>query len=284
VTPEEQESFYSLDDGRVFVDYGPVSMVITAVRNGANDPDLAASAFPVIREALSEMGRAQEQLRRYPADVEAETLSGSAKVMAEAVLATGDPVLTPMAAVAGTMSDRVADFLFEAGAEKVIVNNGGDIALRLREGQSLSLGIRRSWEGSVQDAPVRLYHHSGIGGVATSGLGGRSLTTGIADSVSVFGSRCAVVDACATHLANASYIDHPAVRRIKASELDPGSDIAELMVVTGVGPLEEADKIKALAQVIDEAKVQYEKGNLAACTATVQGRTEVFDPDGLLIT
>ena len=79
----ERDNLFNLQDGRVFVDYGPVSMVITAVRNGANDPDLAASAFPVIREALSEMGRAQEQLRRYPADVEAETLSGELKKMTQ---------------------------------------------------------------------------------------------------------------------------------------------------------------------------------------------------------
>ena len=278
----EQEQIYELDDGRVFVDYGPVSMVITAARGGKNDPALAKTAFPVIREALSEMGRAQDQLRRYPASVEREKLTGCARIMADAVLVTGDPLLTPMAAVAGTMADTVADFLFAEGAEKVIVNNGGDIALRLGEGQSVTLGIRRSWEGTLRDEPVRLTGESGVGGVATSGLGGRSLTTGIADSVTVLAARCAAADACATHLADASYIESAAVHRAKAGEIDPGSDIADLMVVTAVGPLLEEEKETSLRQVIAAAEHQQRRSGILACTATVQGRTATFDPGGLL--
>ena len=224
------------------MDYGPVSMVITAVRGGRNDPALSGTAFPVIREALADLGRAQDQLRRFPALVEREKLDGMAGTMADAVIATGDPLLTPMAAVAGTMSDVVADFLAEAGAEKVVVNNGGDIALRLAERQTLSLGIRRSWEGQISEAPVLLAADAGVGGVATSGLGGRSLTTGIADSVTVLAARCATADALATHLADVSYIESPAVHRVRASELDPASDIAELMVVTAVDALSEGEE------------------------------------------
>ena len=278
----EQQDLYELDDGRVFVDYGPVSMVITAVRGGKMDPALARSAFPVIREALGELGRAQDQLRRYPALVERERLSGMALTMADAVLATGDPLLTPMAAVAGTMSDVVADFLFERGAEKVIVNNGGDIAIRLAEGQTLSLGIRQSWEGQIGDRPVMLSASSGVGGVATSGLGGRSLTTGIASSVTVLSARCSAADACATLLADRSLIDSPAVHRVRASELDPGSDIADQMVVTGVDPLTPEERERALRQVIEAAAVQRESSGLLACQATVQGQTAAYDPAGLL--
>ena len=121
-----------------------------------------------------------------------------------------------------------------------------------------------------------------MGGVATSGLGGRSLTTGIASGVTVFSSRCAMADALATLLADRSYIDSPAVHTCLAGELDPDSDIADLRVVTGVGPLSEEEKLTALRQVVAEARKQYEKGGLLACVATVQGMTTLFDPEGIL--
>lgn len=168
----EQEYMRELEDGRVFFDYGPVSMVVSALRDGIGDTALCRSAFPVIERCLCELRPALEQLRRYPAKVETNTLSGVALVMAQAVLATEDRWLTPMAAVAGTLSDTVADYLWEQGAEKVIANNGGDIALRLAPGQRLSLGVRYDLSRDGMDQVVHLTCEKKVGGVATSGLGG----------------------------------------------------------------------------------------------------------------
>ena len=47
------EAFRILDDGRVFFDYGPASMVVTARRGEEDLSDLAASAFPFLRDSLS---------------------------------------------------------------------------------------------------------------------------------------------------------------------------------------------------------------------------------------
>ena len=121
-----------------------------------------------------------------------------------------------------------------------------------------------------------------MGGVATSGLGGRSLTTGIASGVTVFSARCAEADALATLLADRSCLDLPAVHTVLAGELDSDSDIADQQVVVGVDPLTEAEKEQALDQVMKEAKLQFGKGNLLAFIATVQGRTAVFDPNRIL--
>ena len=123
--------------------------------------------------------------------------------MAESVLATGEPTLTPMAAVAGTVADAMADWLFARGADLVAVNNGGDVALRLGEGRSIRMGILPDLNGRVTEI-VEIRAEDGIGGVCTSGLGGRSLTRGIAGGVTVFSRRCALADACATHIANCS--------------------------------------------------------------------------------
>lgn len=271
-----------LKPGQVFVDFGPVSMVITASRNGEGDTQLCRAAFPVIAACLEDLRPSLEMLRRYPPQVEPERLTGAGAAMARAVLDTGDPWLTPMAAVAGTVADAAADFLFAQGAEKVTANNGGDIALRLAPGQSLGLGVLYDLERGGVDRVVRLSAEKGVGGVATSGLGGRSLTTGIASGVTVFSRRCAQADALATLLADRSCIDSPAVHTRLAGELDPDSDIAGLPVVVSVEPLSREEKERALEQVLREAEEQYRRGNLLACIATVQGVTVTYDPNGIL--
>ena len=194
------EAFRILDDGRVFFDYGPASMVVTARRGDENLSDLAASAFPFLRDSLSEIAGALPILRQYPDGVDYSELTGLPRVMAESVLATGEPTLTPMAAVAGTVADAMADWLFARGADLVAVNNGGDVALRLGEGRSIRMGILPDLNGRVTEI-VEIRAEDDIGGVCTSGLGGRSLTRGIAGGVTVFSRRCALADACATHIA-----------------------------------------------------------------------------------
>ena len=50
--------------------------------------------------------------------------------------------LTPLAAVAGASSDVVADFLIAKGGTKIIVDNGGDIAIRLKGDEQARVGIK----------------------------------------------------------------------------------------------------------------------------------------------
>ena len=166
------EAFRILDDGRVFFDYGPASMVVTARRGDEDLSDLAALAFPFLRDSLSEIARALPILRQYPDGMDYSELTGLPRVMAESVLATGESTLTPMAAVAGTVADAMADWLFARGADLVAVNNGGDVALRLGEGRSIRMGILPDLNGRVTEI-VEIRAEDGIGGVCTSGLGGR---------------------------------------------------------------------------------------------------------------
>lgn len=278
-----QDFIKVLSPGQVFFDYGPVSMVVTISKSGSDDTALCRSAFSVIDNCLRELKPALPVLRSYPPKVDASKLSGIAAVMADAVLKTNDLWLTPMAAVAGAVSDAVADFLQAKGAKKVTANNGGDIALRLSIGEVLKLGIVYDMKnpGGVNRI-VSLSPELEIGGVATSGLGGRSFTTGIASGVTVFSSRCADADALATLLADRSRINSPAVKTCLAGNLDPDSDIADLSVVLAVDDLTLAEKNRALEQVLQEAEKQYRRGGLLACIATVQGQTVCFDPKQLL--
>ena len=255
------EAFRILDDGRVFFDYGPASMVVTARRGDENLSDLAASAFPFLRDSLSEIAGALSILRQYPDGMDYSELTGLPRVMAESVLATGEPTLTPMAAVAGTVADAMADWLFARGADLVAVNNGGDVALRLGEGRSIRMGILPDLNG----------------GVCTSGLGGRSLTRGIAGGVTVFSRQCALADACATHIANCSYIESPRVHTCLAGEIEPESDIASLRIVTAVGPLLPEEKKRGLMQVYEETERQWKNGNLVRVYADIQGERLTFE-------
>lgn len=74
--------------------------------------------------------------------------------------------------------------------KRAVANNGGDIAVRLADGQNLKLGVVYDLAAGTVSRTVCLTNRSGVGGVATSGLGGRSLTTGIASGVTVFSARC----------------------------------------------------------------------------------------------
>ena len=121
----EQDFMQVLAPGRIFFDYGPVSMVVTAIRGGEGDTELCKEGFGIISGCLGELRPALEELRKYPPQVEISKLSGTGLVMAKAVLGTGDPWLTPMAAVAGSVSDAVADYLHDRGAEQVAASNGG---------------------------------------------------------------------------------------------------------------------------------------------------------------
>ena len=269
------EAFRILEDGRVFFDYGPASMVVTARRGDEELSALAAAAFPFLRDSLAEIAEALPILRQFPEGMDYSELTGLPRVMAESVVAAGEPTLTPMAAVAGTVADAVADWLFARGADLVAVNNGGDVALRLGEGRSIRMGILPDLNGRVTNV-VEIRAEDGIGGVCTSGLGGRSLTRGVAGGVTVFSRRCALADACATHIANCSYIESPRVHTCLAGDIEPESDIASLRIVTAVEPLLPEERKRALAQVRQEAARQAGRGNLVRVFADIQGERLAF--------
>lgn len=267
----------TLKDGRVFIDYGPVSMVITAKGSNGMMTDAAADSFSVIEESLREISKALPQLKRYPGELQAEEFPGLPGKMIEAVKSVGEPTLTPMAAVAGAIADRVADWIAGQGAVKVIVNNGGDIALRLKGQEKARVGILPSPNEKKMDKVMTIHAEDGIGGICTSGLGGRSFTRGIANEVSVFSKRCITADACATHIANTSYVESPHVSVVKAGAIDAASDIADLTIVTAAEALDEKEINRGLKQMKDEMQRQCKRKNLIWGAADIQGHKLYFN-------
>jgi ApbE superfamily uncharacterized protein (UPF0280 family) len=124
---------------------------------------------------------------------------------------------------------------------RAYVNNGGDIALHLSPGHSLTAAIAGS------PHRVTISHDQPIRGIATSGWRGRSFSMGIADSVTVLAKTAAMADAAATMIANEVTLPkHPAIKRASASSLQCDTDLGERLVTTHVGPLNEADTLRAL--------------------------------------
>jgi hypothetical protein len=82
---------------------------------------------------------------------------------------------------------------------------------------------------------------------AHRGVGEAAARAGVA-LLAAFGPRArALADAAATILAGACQVDAPGVTRVPATQLDPQTDVPELMVTTQVRDLSEAQARQALA-------------------------------------
>ena len=266
--------------GKLFLDYGPISMVIAASRDGEPLTALCRDASQIAVDCLTELGPQLKLLKRSWTQFEPGELSGVAVTMWQAVQATADNDLTPMAAVAGAFADKVADWLQQQGATKVLVNNGGDVAIRLLADETTKVGVMPEIGGEGFSKLVRLTSGDGIGGIATSGLGGRSFTCGVMESVTVLAKSCAVADAFATSLANASYIDSSAVVRGLARLIDPDTDIPDLMVTESVGRLTPQEVQQSMQQVLTRLRDNVDKRIIKGATLHLQGANRSY-PEAL---
>lgn len=258
-----------LSGNRLHLQHGPIDLVIGA--DGARAAGFAAAKHrfaTVLDELVAEL-----PLLRSPMPV---TPQGAiAQRMAHA--ATGYPeFVTPMAAVAGAVADTVLTAMLRGGdLTRAYVNNGGDIALHLAAGQQFDVGVVGLDASAL--GKIRLYAGQGIGGIATSGRGGRSLSRGIADSVTVLAECAASSDAAATLIANAvDLADHPEITRIKANKLDPDSDLGERLVVTDCGKLSIIDRQKALDNGARRAQDLLALGRIKAAYLVLQGQSRVI--------
>jgi uncharacterized protein len=110
-------------------------------------------------------------------------------------------------------------------------------------------------------------------GIATSGLGGRSLTRGVLEAATIVAADASLADAAATAVANASYVEHNVVVQKPAEEIDPFTDIAGLEVTVNVGPLPEEKKHQAIDQAIRRAEKLCANGIILGAFVTCQGAT-----------
>ncbi len=270
-----------LDGGRrLHLQHGPIDLIVgvdarnDVERNAAFEA--AATRFDSILNGLvSELPTHRMPLRGDtpdPADPTACRMYRAARPFC------GTAFLTPMIAVAGSVSDEVlAAILAVTAPRRAYVNNGGDIALHLAGDATYAIAMA-GVEGSDLGR-ITIDAHAGIGGIATSGSGGRSLSLGIATSVTVLARCAAEADVAATLIANAVDLpDHPGISRAPAETLHPDSDLGDRLVVTRVPPLAKADKRAALEAGRRRAARMVAQRQILAAALFLQGESAHAGP------
>ena len=232
-----EQSITLLDEETVLAECGPMRLAIRAWQNRRPQVALCRQAAEVSFGYLEAVAKHRALLGRSADQIASLPENDLAQRMIHSVKAVGDADLTPMAAVAGTIADAVADWLSGRGSTKIVVDNGGDIAIRLAAGETATVGIRPQISCSDISHIVTLDERRTTWGVTTSGLGGRSFTRGIASAVTVIAESASVADAASTAIANACFVIDPNIRQIPAEQIDPNTDLAGKTVTVGVGRL-----------------------------------------------
>jgi ApbE superfamily uncharacterized protein (UPF0280 family) len=108
-------------------------------------------------------------------------------------------------------------------------------------------------------------------GVATSGLGGRSLTRGIASAVTVLADCASIADAAATAIANACFAPDECIVQFPAEQIDPATDIAGIPITVGVGPLSAEIRRAAVQSALNKAERLTLNGVIEGAMVAVGG-------------
>jgi hypothetical protein len=265
------KSIHLLQGGAVLLECGPMRLVIDARIGKVAQPQQSVRAAEQAVRLLEGVARAHPFLGRNYRELISRVADPLALKMIASVQAVGDEDLTPMAAVAGAMADAVADFLFQLGMTRVLVDNGGDVAIRSCDGEPVTVGIRPRVDRADISHVVILGPERTAWGVATSGFGGRSLTRGVLDAATIVAADACIADAAATAVANASCIADNAVVRKPAEALEPHTDIAGLDVTLRIGGLAEESKQKAVDQAMHRAEQLIANGIILGAFVACQG-------------
>ncbi|MBV9078902.1 MAG: UPF0280 family protein [Methylobacteriaceae bacterium] len=267
-----------LPDGRrLHLQDGPIDLVVRA--DGPAEAVAAAYAAASARfgTILDELCTELPLLRRAARPGERPGGRVAARMHDAALPLASLVFLTPMAAVAGAVADEILDTMQAAAPlERVVINNGGDVALALGPGQSLRLGLVDRPDRPNLFATAILRAEDGIGGVATSGWRGRSFSLGVADAVTILGVDAAAADAAATVVANAVDLpDHPAITRVPANTLQPESDLGTRLVTRGVGRLAPGEIAEALERGEAVARDLVARGLMRGAALHLAGETRI---------
>ncbi|MCP5071938.1 MAG: UPF0280 family protein [Rhodobacteraceae bacterium] len=260
-----------LPDGkRLHLQHGPIDLIIGA--EGRARERAFGAAIERFETILDELVSELPDLRRPLGG--ANFQSSVAQRMGAAVCPhSAEVFVTPMAAVAGSIADEVLASMSAAGPLKhAHVNNGGDIALYLSDGQSFSMAM--AGLDGADLGRIRITSDDVSRGLATSGRGGRSMSLGIADSVTVLARTAAAADAAATLIANAVDLPgHEAITRRPACEIAPDSDLGTRLVVTYCGILTRKEVNTALTAGLHVSQAMQQVNLIHAASLHLRGES-----------
>lgn len=277
-----------LADGRWHFQHGPMDIVIGA--NGSPEAvthahEVAWKRFSAILDELVQ----ELVLLRRPVRGACPLHGPIARRMWQACQPYQSCFITPMAAVAGSVAQELIASYAHDGVARAWVNNGGDIALHLAPAQSVRIGLyadiaRLDSEelsaGIQTDGAFEVSSQLPVRGVATSGWRGRSLSMGIADSVTVLARTAAEADAAATVIANAVDVPDARIVRRPACEIKDDSDLGGLPVTVDVPALEPAQVWKALQAGLLRAQALRAAGLIWSAALVCQNQVVSTDTSG----
>jgi len=251
-----------LSDGkRLHLQDGPIDLIIEA--NGQEMQVRAAHEAAISRftglldELCAELGGLRQAAEPWRCPLKGVV---ARRMHAAVAPFASDRFITPMAAVAGSVAEEILGAMVNsAGLERAYVNNGGDIALHLAQGQSFNIGLIDRPDRLGVMRTMTIDAHDVSRGVATSGRHGRSFSLGIADAVT-----------------NAVDLPgHPAVVRCPARDLQPDSDLGWRLVTREVGRLSDQDIETALEAGAACARALLAKGLIEAAALRLHGETVI---------
>ena len=273
------------DGRRLHLQDGPIDLIVEAHGSETNlraAYDAAARRFTGLLDELC----GELPMLRQAADPVRCLLQGLVARRMHAAVApfAADHFITPMAAVAGSVAEEILGAMVGAARlERAYVNNGGDIALYLADGEQFTVGLmdRPDDHGLMRTMVIRA--DDPTRGVATSGRHGRSFSLGIADAVTVLARTASQADAAATIIANAVDLPgHPAIVRCPAQDLQPDSDLGARLVTRDVGGLSDVEIEDALEAGADKARQLLAVGLIDGAALRLHGETVVVAPRAML--
>ena len=273
-----------LPDGkRMHLQDGPIDLVIEAKGGGAEVRaafEAAARRFTGLLDELCaelvELRKAADPIRCKLEGVVARRMHGAVAPFA------ADHFITPMAAVAGSVAEEVLGAMLNAAwLDRAYVNNGGDIALHLTDGEQFTIGLMDRPDRHALMRAIDIQADDPARGIATSGRHGRSFSLGIADAVTVLAKTASQADAAATIIANAVDLPgHPAIVRCPANELQPDSDLGARLVTRDVGSISENEVDEALRGGSSRARQLLAAGLIEGAALRLLGETAVVGATG----
>lgn len=272
-------TYAMLADGkRVHFQHGPIDIIAEVFGDPAECARAYSQGFACFQNILGDLVTELPLLRRNVGDVSHPPGGDIARQMWQTCRAYTPEFVTPMAAVAGAVADKVLSAMVQGRKlQKAYANNGGDIALHLGTAARLSTAIVDNQDNPKMDARLELGAQSAVRGLATSGWRGRSMSMGIADAVTVLAETAAKADVAATLIANAINVRHSAIERRAAFELDDDTDLGNRMVTVAVGEL----PVEAIQEALDKgaalAADYQQRGLIQSAYLSLQSQRRVVE-------
>ena len=268
------------DRRRLHMHDGPIDLIVEAFGGSGEIEAAYQAAAQRFADVLDELCAELSLLRARARACSRLPVGRIARRMAAAVAPYAERTfVTPMAAVAGAVAEEILETMTSAASlAKAYVNDGGDIALHLAEGENFVVGMVARPDLPSLFGTVTLEASQPVRGIASSGWRGRSFSLGIADAVTVLADRAAVADAAATIIANAVDLPgHPSIVRVPARSLAPDSDLGDQPVTQAVGELSDAEVCDALRAGVICAELLRSEGLIHSAGLRLRGETRIVN-------